>query len=115
MDESVLTYCQKLSAFGKSRSVNDINYLTNQLTLQMIVRTVFGDQSFSMFGVNGNHVLFDALQSICGLLVLFYSFKSIIVVNGFMYKMNNVAIGFLIRVPVIGKSLGKLLAPDIKD
>ena len=29
--------------------------------------------------------------------------------------MNNVTTGLLIRIPVIGKPLGKLVSPEIKD
>ena len=58
------TYCKKLSAFGSSRCVKDINHLSNQLTLEVITKTVFGDQSFNLLDVNGAHLLFDALLKI---------------------------------------------------
>lgn len=36
-------------------------------------------------------------------------------VNGFNYKINNIVAGLMIRVPLIGKLLGKLLIPTIRE
>lgn len=59
------SYCRKLSGFGKSRGVDETNHLANQLTLEIIAKTVFGDQSFNLLDVNGDHKLFEALIRIC--------------------------------------------------
>ena len=35
--------------------------------------------------------------------------------DGFNHKMNNVVSALLIKIPLVGKPLGKLFIPEIKD
>ena len=64
MDHSACVYAKKLAEFGDSRSMFEINHLTNQLTLEVMVGTIFGDRSFNLLEVNGNHRVFKALVKI---------------------------------------------------
>ena len=64
MDNSACAYAKKLAEFGDSRNTFEINHLTNQLTLEVMVGTIFGDRSFNLLEVNGNHRVFLALFKI---------------------------------------------------
>ena len=65
MDDSVQAYCKKLSSLGEDQAVPAINSLTNQLTLEVMLKTVFGDRSFDLISVDGDHEIFRCFMSIC--------------------------------------------------
>ena len=65
MDDSVRVYSQKLAAMGKSCSIQEITAVTNQLTLEVMVKTIFGDRSFNLLEINGKHQVFEAMVKIC--------------------------------------------------
>ena len=64
MDDSVRAYCGKLSNLGVDQPVSVINNLTNQLTLEVMLKTVFGDRSFDLISVNGDHKIFRCFMNI---------------------------------------------------
>ena len=65
MDHSACAYAKKLAEFGDSRNMFEINHLTNQLTLEVMVKTIFGDRSFNLLEINGEHKVFEAMVKIC--------------------------------------------------
>merc|ERR1712048_1087561 len=99
MDESVKAYSEKLIKLGANQGVPVINNLTNQLTLEVMLKTVFGDRSFDLISVNGDHKIFRCFISI---------------LHGFNYKLTNIMVGLLLRVPVLGPLVGKSFIPPIK-
>ena len=64
MDESIKAYSDKLIKLGADQGVPVINNLTNQLTLEVMLKTVFGDRSFDLISVNGDHKIFRCFISI---------------------------------------------------
>ena len=64
MDDSARAYVQKLAKLGDSRTMPEITNLTNQLTLEVMVATIFGDQSFNLLAIDGKHIVYDALLKI---------------------------------------------------
>ena len=65
MDESVQAYKEKLKTFGEMKPVTDVRELTNQLTLEVMLKTVFGDRSFNLIAINGQHEIFTAFKAFC--------------------------------------------------
>ena len=65
MDESAQTYVKKLIEMGQSCTIPDITNVTNQLTLEVMVQTIFGDRGFNLIAINGNHRVHDSLIKIC--------------------------------------------------
>ena len=65
MDESVQAYVEKLKTFGEMKPVEDVRELTNQLTLEVMLKTVFGDRSFNLIAINGQHEIFTAFKAFC--------------------------------------------------
>ena len=64
MDSSARAYSKKLAELGNSREMFEINHLTNQLTLEVMVATIFGDRSFNLLAINGENKVFEALGKI---------------------------------------------------
>ena len=63
MDESVQAYVEKLKTFDEMKPVKDVKELTDQLTLEVIMKTIFGDRSFNLIAINGQHEIFTALKA----------------------------------------------------
>ena len=59
MDESVKSYVQRLKTIG-----NDVSELNNQLTLEEMLKTVFGDQSIDLIKTNGKDKICIAFKQI---------------------------------------------------
>ena len=65
MDESVQAYIEKLKTFDEMKPVKEVSELTNQLTLEVMLKTVFGDRSFNLIAINGQHEIFAAFKAFC--------------------------------------------------
>ena len=72
MDESVQAYVEKLKTFDEMKPVMDVRELTNQLTLEVMLKTVFGDRSFNLIAINGQHEIFTAFKAFCKFSIFFF-------------------------------------------
>ena len=64
MDESVKSYVQRLKSIGNDAAVRDVSELNNQLTLEVMLKTVFGDQSIDLIKTNGKDEICIAFKQI---------------------------------------------------
>ena len=65
MDESVQAYVERLIQLGANRAAPDIADLNNQLTLEVMLKTVFGDGSIDLLGSNEETEIVTAFRHIC--------------------------------------------------
>ena len=64
MDDSVQNFIQKLIETDGFQSIPTISALTSQLTLEIMFKTLYGDHSFNLLELNGNHEIAHAFQTI---------------------------------------------------
>ena len=65
MDESAKAYTKKLTKLGLDQKFEAVENLTNQLTLEIVLKTIFGDRSFNLIAVNGDHKIYRCFRDIC--------------------------------------------------
>ena len=65
MDESVQAYVERLIQLGANTAAPDIADLNNQLTLEVMLKTVFGDGSIILLGSNEETEIATAFRHIC--------------------------------------------------
>ena len=106
-------YIDRLIQLGSNKSAPEVAELNNQLTLEVMLKTVFGDGSIDLLGSEEDSEIALAFRHICK-----FAFSSKIIcfeVAGFKYKLENILCGLVARLPLIGPLIAKAFIKPIRD